>query len=187
MSLWKYMLLAGVTAVVLSGCTEAHIEKVNSAPAGNVDSKAANTPQTESNTVTKESETKAETPQFFKKGESVKFDDLVITVNGARESKGELFTADTGNVILLVDVTAENKGTEEASVSSMLQTKMVDGDGYQYNLTIAEDAKGSFDGAIASGRKIRGEIAYEVPKDASSLEFVFSDPFKKGEAIWKLK
>lgn len=179
----RSIVLVVVLAFILTGCGEANISKVGS---------ASDTPQSSPAAAQKEDapkespSTSPDTPEVFSVGDSVQFDDLVITVHGVRESKSELFKPDEGNVILLVDVSAENKGSEEAAVSSMLQTEVVDTDGFKYNLTIVDDAKGSFDGSVGAGRKLRGEIAYEVPKDAS-IEFIFSDPFKSGQAIWKLK
>ncbi|MFC4305696.1 DUF4352 domain-containing protein [Cohnella boryungensis] len=180
--------VVGILALSLTACTEANIEKVNSKPSPS----AAATSEGKSaapsaSAEDKESQTsEAPKTEIYNLGDSIKFDDMVITVNGVRESKSQIFTPDEGNIIILVDVTAENKGDAEENISSMLQTEVVDGDGFNYNLTIVDDAKGSFDGTVAAGRKLRGEIAYQVPKDAS-LEFIFKQPFKSGQAIWKLK
>ncbi len=169
------MALLSTLVLALTACTEANIAKVDSKPSAAAPNE-------------KESPSPEASPanEIYNLGDSVQFDDLIITVNGIRESKGKLFVPDEGEIFLLVDVTAENKGSEDANVSSMLNTKVVDGDGFNHSLTIAEDGKGSFDGTVGAGRKLRGEIAYAVPKDAT-LEFIYSDPFKKGQAIWKLK
>ncbi|PYI54805.1 DUF4352 domain-containing protein [Paenibacillus flagellatus] len=88
----------------------------------------------------------------------------------------------------IVDVSVENKGDKEASISSLMQVSMIDGDGFKYNVNVVvEGTKGSFDGKVAAGRSLRGEVGFEVPQTAKSLEFIFSDPFKKGELIWKAK
>lgn len=178
---WKLLLVAGISMTILSGCAEATIEKVDKPASENVvEAAATKAPE-------KESEPEVKKPEIYNTGDSVKFDNLIITVNGIRESKGKFMTASEGNVLLLVDITAENTGDEEESVSSLMQTEMVDADGFSYNLTIAEDAKGSFDGSIGVGRKLRGEVAFEVPAESATLEFIFSDPFKSGQAIWKVK
>ncbi|MOA59702.1 Telomeric repeat-binding factor 2 [compost metagenome] len=69
----------------------------------------------------------------------------------------------------------------------MIQTSLVDGDGYKYTIAITTSVKNQLDGSVAAGRKLRGEVAYEVPKDATGLEFIFSDPFTNGQAIWTLE
>lgn len=192
MKSFKFIIL-GLLVISLTACTEANIEKVGSVPKESVKSDAS--PIKEEETVKsdaspiKEEESKSpepSTPELYNVGDSVKFDDLIITVNGVRESKGDLFKPKEGNVFIFVDVTAENKGTEEGSVSSMLQTEVVDGDGFNYTVALADGGKGNFDGAVGVGRKLRGEIAFEVPKSAT-LEFIYSDPFKSGQAIWKIK
>jgi len=213
MKIVKWLVL-GIFALSLAACTEAKIEKVGSAPSASADLEASasvsadleanvsvsvnaeasasvsvSTEASASATPTVEEESpspESAHPEIYNVGDSVKFDDLIITVNGVRQSKSEFFTPGEGNVILLIDVTAENKGDGEKAISSLMQTELVDGDGFNYNLTIVDDAKGSFDGSVGAGRKLRGEIAFEVPKDAA-LEFIFQDPFRTGQAIWKIK
>ncbi|WP_169306672.1 DUF4352 domain-containing protein [Cohnella pontilimi] len=177
----KLVALLAVLTVVLAGCGEANISKADSSTSAKSSAQASPAAAKE----TESASPKAE--ETNKLGDSVNFDDLVVTVAGVRESKSQLMKPKEGNKILLVDITAENKGNKEINVSSMLQTKMADDQGYQYNLTIVDDQKGNFDGAVAAGRKLRGEVAFEVPKDAASLEFIFSDPFESGQAIWKVK
>lgn len=178
----KIFVFIVVIMFILAGCGEANISKVES---------AQDTPQSSTSVAQHEDSSKESpsptpaTPEIFNIGDSVQFDNLIITVHGVRESESELFKPDEGNIIILVDVSAENVGDDQEAISSLLLTEVVDTDGFKYNLTITDDAKGSFDGSVGVGRKLRGEIAYEVPKDAS-IEFIFSNPFKSGQAIWKL-
>ncbi|QCT03272.1 hypothetical protein E6C60_2560 [Paenibacillus algicola] len=184
----KSGIMALIAVMMLSGCSEAQIEKVSSAEAETVEASAKNT--TEKETLAKEEEPKEEAKQteIFKIGDSVKFDDLVITLNSAEENKGGDFdTPQDGYVYQVLDITVENKGTEEASVSSILNTAMADGDGYSYDIGLVTFIKNQLDGAVPAGRKLRGQLAFEVPKDAESLEFIFKDTFSTGQAIWKVK
>lgn len=172
--------------LVLSACTEANIEKADSpSPSGSSAVAAAANDGSDSANEASPSPSASPKNEKFKVGDSVKFDDLVVTVNSVRNSKSQIFKPDEGNVIILVNVTVENKGKDDENISSLLQTEVSDNDGYKYNLTIVDDAKGSLDGTVAAGGKLRGEIAFEVPK-AAKLEFTFSDPFKKGQAVWQL-
>lgn len=172
-----------LTAVLLlSACGTAEVKKAD---------KPADAPAAESaNKETEKSEKPEEKkgPEVYKIGDSVDFDDLTITVNGIKESKGgKIIKPADGEVFVLVDVTVENKGDKEANISSMLQTSLVDSDGFKHNITIVEGMKGTLDGSVGAGRKLRAEVAFSVSKDAKGLEFIFSDPFKNGEAIWKVK
>jgi len=193
----RKLLIVAFAGMMLTaaGCTEADIQKVDNGTSGNTGASgtsagaesAGEEPMQEA--AAKEETPKEEaTPEVFKVGDSVTFDDLIITVNSVRESPGDdFFQPSEGNVFFMVDVTAENTGTEEAAISSMLNTELADSDGYTYNITLTGDVKGSFDGSVGAGRKLRGEVAFEVPKAAAGLEFIFSDPFKTGQAIWKVK
>ena len=55
---------------------------------------------------------------------------------------------------------------EEVSKEGMLDESrtILDKDGYSYNTTLADEAKGSLDGNIIVGKYIRGELSYEVSK-----------------------
>lgn len=107
------------------------------------------------------------------------FNDLIITVNSIKDDQGDDFLKPAeGKVYKIVDVTVENKGTEEAVVSSMLNTSLSDNDGYNYNVAFTTSIENQLDGSVPAGRKLRGQVAYEVPTDASGLEFIFSDPSK---------
>jgi hypothetical protein len=171
--------------ILLSACTaeEAKIEKVEPAPANTSANTATNS---EEETVLEEQVAAA--PEVFKIGDSVTFNDLVITLNSVEDNKGDKFLKPAeGNIYKIVDVTLENKGTEEKTVSSVLHTSMADSDGYTYTMTITTFIKTQLDGSVPAGRKLRGQVAYEVPTDAKGLEFIFSDPFTKGQAIWNLQ
>lgn len=66
----------------------------------------------------------------------------------------------------------------------MLQTNLYSAESYAQSLTIVTDAKGQLDGEVGAGRKLAGEVVFDV--EASDFyEFIFSDPFKSGQAIWK--
>ena len=93
-----------------------------------------------------------------------------------------------GNIYFIVDCTIENTSGEAAHLSSLIMFKLVDDDGYNYNITIGPETKGSLDGELAPGRIMRGELAFEVPAQASSLELIFGpNVFGSGQAIYKVK
>jgi hypothetical protein len=65
--------------------------------------------------------------------------------------------------------------------------KLVDADGRSCEWAIFAEAKGKLDGEIGVGRKMTGEVAYEVPVGAKGLELVFTpNPFLQGQAIFAL-
>ena len=98
------------------------------------------------------------------------------------------FRPDNGNIYFIVDCTIENSSNEAVHLSSLLMFSLVDAEGYNYNITIGPETKGSLDGELAPGRKMRGELAFEVPAQANSLELIFEpNVFGSGQAIYKVK
>lgn len=124
--------------------------------------------------------------QTFKVGDTIKLGDFQYTVHGIRELKGnEFLKPDAGKKWIAVEVTVENKGSEPQVVSSLLGFTLQDSEGYNYNITpVPVDLKGSLDGELAPGRKMRGEVSFEIPKDAKGLQLVIdANVFGLGQAI----
>jgi len=146
------------------------------------------TPEKMSAIETATQEAQEKEPQYFKIGERVKMGELAITVNGVRESQGTEFeTPKEGHKFVIVDATIENLSEESVGISSLLMFKMADADGYNYGPALFTEVRGQLDGELGPGRKMRGEVAFEVPKDAKGLEFIFEPNFLGfGQAIFKL-
>lgn len=126
--------------------------------------------------------------ETFNIGDVIKMGDLTIVVNSVRTDQGnEFIKPDEGNIYYIIDVTVENKGEEETTISSLAMFELYDEEGYNYSITVGPETKGKVDGNLGARRKMRGELAYEIPADAKGLELVFeSDIFGKGQAIIKL-
>lgn len=125
-------------------------------------------------------------PEVYAVGDTVKYNHLQITLHGVTESQGSEFFSPSNDKYLLVDLTIENTGDEPEAVSTLLQMELMDADSYTYSIALYPDTKGSLDGEIAPGRKMRGEVAFDVP-ESEYYEFIFSDPFVTGQAIWKIE
>jgi hypothetical protein len=164
--------IIGIIAALalLAGCSESTIEKVD----------------TSATTQTSTASQTTNTPEIFQVGDTVKFDNLKITLNAATEVKEAEFLSPDNDKFLVIDMTIENVGDQSEAVSTLLQIELMDADSYTYTPTIYIDAKGSVDGEVAPGRKMRGEVAFDVP-DSDYYEFIFSDPFTTGQAIWRIE
>jgi hypothetical protein len=125
-------------------------------------------------TETKAAENKQEDtkPKTFKIGDEIKFDNVIYKVNSVKTSKGSEFNKPTksGHIFYVVDTTVENKSDKSVTVSSLLMFKLIDSQGYSYNIVINTDAKGQVDGEIQSGKKLRGELSFEVPETEKKFE-----------------
>lgn len=117
-------------------------------------------------------------------GDSAKAGDLVFTVNSVRVDEGsDLLKPAEGNIYYIVDVTVENTGSQSETVSSLLMFKLLDSDGYSYDITFGPETKGQLDGEVSPGRKLRGELVFEIPKDAKGLELEIDPTLFEGDQI----
>ena len=114
--------------------------------------------------------------------------DLVFTVNSARWDKGDDWSEpEEGERWLLLDCTIENQGSESTTISSLLMFKLYDEENYSRDMEIFADTKGSLDGELGFGRKMRGEVAFNVEEGQSYWEFIFEpEVFGFGQAIFTI-
>ena len=119
-------------------------------------------------------------------GDTFNLGDLRYKVNSVRISEGgsnQFMQPEEGNVFLLIDMTVENQGSEEATVSSMMSFKLVDKDGRSQDFSISAlaEAEGKMDATLAPGRKVTGELGYEVVKGPQTFELEITSGPVNGE------
>jgi len=165
-----YLLSIGIIAVLL-GCESTNVPT-------QVTPSTASTPE--------QSTPKTTT---FKVGDTFKLGDLQYRVNGVRTTNGtnEYMKPKDGNTFLMIEITIENQGNADATISSMMSFRLTDKDGRSQDLSMEalSGAKGKLDGSIPPGRKMTGEVGYEVPTGSSKtyeLE-IKNDLFSNGTAI----
>jgi len=118
----------------------------------------------------------------FRVGDQIKMNNLVFVVNGAREVKDDFVNPKPGNIFLAVDVTVENVGEEPETISSW-DFDLRDAEGNRYEEEIFVSSKPCPCGEVAPGKKLRGEIVFEVPKEVKGLELIISPFLVRGQAI----
>ncbi len=84
--------------------------------------------------------------------------------------KGLFVVPKEGTVFVILDVTFENRGQEEITVGSRYM-RLTDAAGTSYPRSLVGASKPSPDSTLAPGKSSRGQIAYEVPKDARGLKW----------------
>lgn len=91
------------------------------------------------------------------------------------EGKCESYTEPENDYFLLIDLTIENNGTEDLSISSLMSFELKTPDGEQAEQTYFLDSITSqLDGTIMPGDLLKGQIAYDV-KSADKYYFYFVD------------
>lgn len=119
-----------------------------------------------------------ETKDIFTVGETAEMNDVQVTLLNYSESKGSEYNKPSdGNVFLMAEFEIVNNSDSEMNVSSMLSFEAY-ADDYALNYSlgaITENNDTQLDGTIAAGKKMKGYIGYEDPKDWSTVEIHFTD------------
>lgn len=192
------LILGLMLMLVLTGCGGADVEPEDGVNNGdtaggdnNVGNDAANGDnQTGDNNQTGENQAgnDAQQPtdnQQLKVGDTANINELLVTLKGIRTEKGtDEFDKPQKDFYLIVDVLIENKTNESQAISSLLNTKLYNAEGYEQEWGFLANTKGSLDGEVGPGRKMAGEMAFDV-EQSEYFEFIFEDPFIGGQAIWK--
>lgn len=134
----------------------------------------------EETTTVAESETEEEQVTFGI-GETAELNDVQVTMLDYYETSGSDYNKPSdGNTFVLIEFEVANNSDEEIIVSSMMSFEAY-ADDYSLNYSIAailESDENQLDGTIAPGKKMKGEIGYEVPADWSDIEIHFT------ESVW---
>ena len=121
-------------------------------------------------------------------GETAVCDDYKITAESLNyvSSSNQFIQPDAGKKFIEVVLLIENTSDSELNVSSLLNF-----DAYLDDMAIDMDImgqsaseNGTMDGTVASGKKLRGSLCYQVPENWSKLEVnVNLDLFSKEEVV----
>jgi hypothetical protein len=84
--------------------------------------------------------------------------------------KGLFVVPKEGTVFVILDVTFENRGQAEITIGSRYM-RLADAAGTAYPRSLVGASKPSPDSTLGPGKSSRGQIAYEVPKDARGLKW----------------
>jgi hypothetical protein len=175
-----------VVGAVLAGCEgEADIQKVDAEPK---EPKVVETQGEAKEQAAKEEVKEEPKDEMLTIGDTVKFNDLHVTVNSVRRYAGnpDKWEEPNRDYFLIYDVLVENNGKKAYNLSSLMQFSVYDADGYSQDMGIFVSTRGSLDGEVGAGRKMAGEIAFDVD-DSTYFEFVFEQVLSSGQAIWKVE
>lgn len=120
----------------------------------------------------------SEEETVFKLGETAELNGVQVTLTDYKEKKGSEFNMPTdGNVFALAEFEIVNNSDRELSISSVLSFEAY-ADDYALNDSLEallEKDGNQLDGTIAVGKRLKGWIGYEIPKDYKNLEIHFTD------------
>ena len=131
-------------------------------------------------------ETTEQEQTTFAVGEEVSLNDLVVTLLDVSQNSGSSFmTPSDGNVFVVCEFEIENNSQKDIAVSSMLSFEAY-ADDYSANISLTAMTsvdKSQLDGSIAAGKKMKGVVGYEIPKDWKELEIQFTPDFWSSKDI----
>lgn len=122
----------------------------------------------------------------FGVGEIVEMSNIRVTMTEVKESDGSEYNRpDEGNVFVGCFFEIENDSASEINVSSILCFEAyVDDYSIDESFSACLEFDGdTLDGTVASGKKMKGCICYELPADYQTLEIHFTPDYWSGKDI----
>lgn len=121
----------------------------------------------------------------FSIGETATVNNTKIKINSVKkvdkeclweyENSCQSYNEPENDFFIVVDLTIENKGSEELSISSILSFNLKDSSGEKGKYALlTESINSQLDNSIMPGDLLKGQIAYDV-KDSEKYYFYYSD------------
>ncbi len=130
-------------------------------------------------------------PTSYQVGDIISMGDVIMVVLGWDSPPGDDFSKpDEGKKFVAVDLILVNQSESSISVSSMLQMELKDATSQVYDVDFTASmaiSRSSPDGEISPGERVRGQVGFQVPEDATGLVFVFdADVWGTGKVFVEL-
>lgn len=105
--------------------------------------------------------------------ETAEYRNVQVTLTNVQETSGSQYNSPKdGNVFVLAEFEIVNNSDKDLAISSIMCFEAYQ-DGYATNMSLAallENDGEQLDGSIASGKKMKGSIGYEIPSTCKELE-----------------
>lgn len=120
-------------------------------------------------------------------GDVAELKNVQVSLLSITESTGSSFNQPSeGNVFVLCEFEIQNNTKEELNISSMLSFEAYCDEyvcNYSLGALMEKENSSQLDGTIASGKKMKGVVGYEVPADWNELEVHFTPNVWIGKEI----
>jgi hypothetical protein len=98
---------------------------------------------------------------------------MVVRSVETTESINQFQEADSGNTFYVVRMAVKNTSSDFLNFSGFWQARITDSADYTYNATFAATEHPLGSDVLAAGEVSRGDLVFELPKDASGLDLQF--------------
>jgi hypothetical protein len=180
-------LVVGMIAVLAAGLSG------NKPPASNVPqatarptTAAGTAPTVEANQPQATNTTAPEAPTELTIGSTGDIDGVKVTLNEVRHETEGIVPAKEGMEYVILNVTLENGTNKNQAFSTLLNMSLKDDTGQKYTDAFGAKKTDSPGGQVVPGDKLRGEVAYEVPKTATGLRFIYAPFLNQKQLTFKL-
>lgn len=93
---------------------------------------------------------------------------VMLAQAGMTDRISQFLDPDPGNEYLVIEVVIENTSRDEAPYNP-LYFSVKDGEGFEYDATFIGPDQALKSGTLAKGDKVRGRVAFAVPKTADKF------------------
>lgn len=132
------------------------------------------------------------TPSSMQVGQTLTFTSsgqpvLDVTLNGARWGDSTIFRPATGTKWLVINMSLKNESAESRNISSLLQLRLIDDQGYRRDIAFGVNKEGQIGGQLQPGAVMRGEEAFVVRNDSTNWRLTFQpEMFSSSLATWDI-
>lgn len=121
----------------------------------------------------------------LKVGETGELNGVSIVLKKVKTSKGSSFNKpDSGNIFLLCEFEVANNSGSDVTVSTAMSFDAYCDD-YKYSSSFSAllEVDNQLDGTIEPGRKLKGNVGFEIPKDWKTAEIEFTPDFWSNDKL----
>jgi hypothetical protein len=125
-------------------------------------------------------------------GQPLTLGDTVLTVNSVNRTTDGNLAPSAGDEYAMLNVTVENKGTQDLTLSGLLSFSLTDSAGADQSYAIGAKYSNMFDTAtggsgIKAGQKVTGELGYEVKQGNKDLTLKFTPDILNSDSYITVK
>lgn len=176
-----------IIVVVIGGIGSAVAGSKNSSNSTKSDNSVNSSSILSDNSVDDSAKSDPELDSIYGMGETAKAKSFNLTANSVNvvESNNQFVQPDEGNEYVEVEFVLENTSDSDIVVSSVLNCNAyVDGFAVSENLSAGVAAgSDSFNGTVASGKKLKGCLFYELSNEWNELEIDISIGLSKEDEV----
>lgn len=123
---------------------------------------------------------------IYQMGDKVRLNNLKIYVTSTRRIELNSNNIDNGEELFLVKCNVENTSNKVQKLSSLLNFKVRDEYGNEYEKVGFIEDNGDMCSAIKPGQMISGEYVVKVNSNLENLQFIVTDKRSNNESVIKL-